>query len=70
MGIKEFWELKQFAGDIAKIIAYIITIASIIVKLTPTLKDDTVLLKVIKIVSKYVALNRNTKDDIIRKVRK
>jgi hypothetical protein len=70
MGIKEFWELKEYAGDIAKIIAYVIAIASIIVKLTPTLKDDDVLLKIVKIVSKYVALNRNTKDDIIRKVRK
>jgi len=63
-------ELKAYAGDIAAIVAYIIAIASIIIKLTPTLKDDTVLLKIVKFVSKYIALNRKTKDDIIRSAKR
>jgi len=53
-------------GNIASVIAYIIAAASIIVKLTPTLKDDTVLLNVIKFISKYVALNTNAPTDTSR----
>jgi hypothetical protein len=45
--------------DIAAIYAGIVTVASLIVKLTPTLKDDTVLLAIIKWVAKYLALNTN-----------
>jgi len=70
MGIGELLELRTYADDIARIAAYVIAIASIIVKLTPTLKDDTVLLKIVKFVSKHIALNRKTKDDIIRKAKK
>lgn len=33
-------------------------LASVIVKLTPTLKDDTVLKAIIKFVGKIIALNR------------
>jgi len=36
----------------------LIGVASIIVKMTPTLKDDTFLKKVIKFVGKFIALNR------------
>lgn len=70
MGIKELLELKVYADDIAKIAAYVVAIASIVIKLTPTIKDDTTLLKIVKFVSKYVALNRKTKDDIIRKAKR
>jgi hypothetical protein len=35
----------------------IVGLASIIVKLTPTLKDDTILLNITKFVAKYIALN-------------
>jgi hypothetical protein len=52
--------------DIANAIAYIIAIASIIVRLTPTLKDDTVLLAIIKFLSKYIALNVNSPTDSSR----
>jgi len=38
----------------------LIGVASIIVKLTPTLKDDDVLKNVIRFVGKYVALNRSS----------
>lgn len=44
--------------DIITIIAYAISIASIIVKLTPTLKDDNVLLGIIKFIGKYIALEK------------
>lgn len=66
MSLTQLLELRKYADDVAAIAAYIIAIASIIVKLTPNLKDDTFLLSVIKFVSKYIALNRTTKDDIIR----
>ena len=49
-------------GDIAGVIAYIIAIASIIVKITPTLKDDSALLGVIKFLGKYIALNKTVTD--------
>jgi hypothetical protein len=49
--------------QIAQAIAAIIGAASIIVKLTPTLKDDTFLLKVIKFLGKYIALNVNAPTD-------
>lgn len=45
----------------------LVAVASIIVKLTPTLKDDTWLLAVIKFVGRYIALNRTVRDEAIRK---
>jgi len=57
-------------ANIASVIAYLIAIASIIVKLTPTLKDDNVLLAVIKFLSKYIALNRTVNDTAIREGKK
>ena len=44
--------------DILKAYLAIIGLASIIVKFTPTLKDDDVLKGVIRFLGKYVALNR------------
>jgi len=44
--------------EFLQLIASIIGVASIIVKLTPTLKDDNILLPVVKFVGKYIALNR------------
>lgn len=38
-------------------ISSVIGAASVVVKLTPTLKDDAVLLPVIKFIAKYIALN-------------
>jgi hypothetical protein len=51
------WVQANWA-NITTVIAYMIAIASIIVKLTPTLKDDDVLKGVIKFLGKYIALNR------------
>jgi hypothetical protein len=45
-------------SNITTIIAYVIATASIVVKLTPTLKDDDALKGVIKFVGKYIALNK------------
>ena len=46
--------------QIAQAITAIIGAASIIVKMTPTLRDNNILLKVIKFLGKYIALNVNT----------
>lgn len=51
--------VKSHWSEITTAIAYTVAIASIIVKITPTLKDDTILLKVIKFLGKYIALNTN-----------
>lgn len=45
-------------GDIAKAITMIIGAASIIVRITPTLRDDTILKSIIRFLGKYIALNR------------
>lgn len=47
--------------DIVKLYLQIIGVASIIVKLTPTLKDDDVLKGIIRFLGKYIALNRSPK---------
>ena len=43
--------------DVLAIIGGVVTVASIIVKLTPTQKDDTVLEKIIKILSALSLFN-------------
>jgi len=45
-------------GNITEVIAYIIAAASIIVKMTPTIKDDNVLKSVVKFIGKYLALDK------------
>jgi len=45
-------------GDILNVIAYAIAAASLIVKFTPTLKDDNALLWVVKFLGKWIALNK------------
>jgi hypothetical protein len=37
----------------------LVTIASWIVKITPTLKDDAIVLPIIKFLAKYIAVNTN-----------
>ncbi len=48
--------------NIAEIITSIIGVASIIVKLTPNLKDDNILLPIVKFVGKFIALNKTVND--------
>jgi hypothetical protein len=50
--------------QIAQAIAAIIGAASIIVKLTPGLKDDNILLGIIKFLGKYIALNVSRDDKV------
>jgi len=52
---------------VAEYYALFVTVSSIIVKLTPTLKDDNILLGIIKFASKYFALNRTVDDAAVRK---
>jgi hypothetical protein len=54
--------LQAHWAEIIQVITSIIGIASIIVKLTPTLKDDNVLLGVIKFIGNYIALNKTVTD--------
>ena len=50
--------------DLVQVIAMVIGIASVIVRLTPTLKDDNILLPIVKFLGKYIALNVNiSKED-------
>lgn len=58
--------LNQHKVELAAAYAALVTAASIIVKLTPTLSDDNALLKVIKFLSRYVALNRTVPDNQVR----
>lgn len=44
--------------ELVKLVLQVIGLASIIVKLTPTLKDDDVLKNLLRFLGKYVALNR------------
>ena len=52
--------------DILAVYAGLVAIASIVVRWTPTLKDDNALLAVVKFVGKYIALNRTVDDNAIR----
>lgn len=52
------WFVANWAS-IAQVIAMVIGIASIIVRLTPTLADDNILLPIVKFLGKYIALNVN-----------
>ena len=45
-------------GDITDAVAYLVLFASVIVKLTPTLKDDNYFKGVIKFIGKYIALDK------------
>lgn len=61
------WIIEHYE-DIIFAITSIVTGVSLVVKITPTLKDDNIWLPVVKFLSKYIALNRTTPDDAIRKL--
>jgi len=50
-------------AEIIQVITAVVTVATLIVKLTPTLKDDNILLPIVKFLSKYIALNTTTPED-------
>ena len=47
-------------AEIIQVYLQVIGLASIIVKITPTLKDDDVLKGIVRFVGKYLALNRGS----------
>lgn len=51
--------------DILAIIGAIVSIATIIVKITPTEKDDAILTKIVNILSKLSLVNTKTDQKII-----
>lgn len=59
------WFIANWA-QIAQAIAAIIGLASIIVRITPNLKDDAFLLPIVKFVAKFIALNKNAPTDAER----
>jgi len=58
------WIVKHWV-EISAIITGAMALASAIVKITPTLRDDNIVLPIIKILSK-IALNRNVDDKALR----
>lgn len=44
--------------DLINAVAYLIAAATIVVKLTPTLKDDNFFKPIIKFIGKYIALDK------------
>jgi len=61
------WVIQNW-DEIVKTIGLMVAAASIIVRLTPSLRDDNILLPIIKILGKYVALDRDSgKDKEFRK---
>jgi hypothetical protein len=57
------WVASNYVS-LLEILAMVIGVASVIVRLTPTLKDDAILLPIVKFLGKYVALNVNiSKED-------
>lgn len=49
--------IKQHYEDISVAITALVTFSSIIVKLTPTTKDDTILAKIIKLLDMFSVVN-------------
>jgi hypothetical protein len=57
---------KLHGTDLVLAYTSLVTAASIIVKITPTLKDDNILLGIVKFLGKYIALNRTVNDEAKR----
>lgn len=49
---------QQHWGDVIAVLLQIIGAASVVVKLTPTVKDDNILKGIIKFIGKYIALDK------------
>jgi hypothetical protein len=58
--------LQLHWSDILAVYAGLVAAASVIVRWTPTLRDDNALLAVVKFLGKYVALNRTVDDNALR----
>jgi uncharacterized paraquat-inducible protein A len=57
--------IKNWASIVELIVA-IIGLASLIVKITPTLKDDSFLLPIIKFIGKWIALDKYSPEKVDR----
>ena len=49
--------LSKHAADVLQIIGGVVSVATLVVKLTPTAKDDAILAKVIKVLSAFSLCN-------------
>lgn len=52
-------------NDILAIIGGIVSVATIITKLTPSTKDDEILTKIVNIISKFSVINTKNDQEII-----
>ena len=50
--------LQANLSDITSIVAHLVLFASIVIKLTPTLKDDNYFKGIIQFIGKYIALDK------------
>ena len=58
-GILKFWNvLVANKKEILDAVAYLVLFASVIIKLTPTLKDDNYFKGVVKFIGKFIALDK------------
>ena len=58
-GLLALWaKLVANSEDLLSIVAHLVLFASVIVKLTPTLKDDDYFKPIIKFIGKYIALDK------------
>ena len=58
-GIIKVWNLLSVhMKDVFDVIAYFVLAGSVIVKLTPTLKDDAYFKTIVKFIVKYIALDK------------
>lgn len=61
------WTIANWL-KIAEAIAAVIGAASLIVKITPTLKDDNILLGVVKFIGRWIALDKYGPAEVKRPV--
>lgn len=56
--IQLYNSVKANLNEIVEAVAYLVLAGSVIVKLTPTLKDDDYFKPLIKFIGKYIALDK------------
>lgn len=56
--VEIFMWVKMNYESIFTVVAYTVFTASLIVKITPTLRDDNWLLGIVKFIGKYIALDK------------
>ena len=56
--LQNVWRYKDHVVQTMQILAYVIAIASVVVKITPTIKDDNFLKKIILLRKKLISESR------------